>query len=588
MLDFKKIKIILIFFSFSILNAIPYSVEFIGLKETKIIDTIKNSSDLFLLMDRPPKTINGLRYRIQSNLPEIIKVFHAFGYYDASLSYDLEEEENKAKVYLFCDSGPRYLLHNFEIRYTPCDLEKEIKPLIDLQKLEIKLDAPTNSQILSDAKNRIILALAVHGYPLASIQTYDVIVDGIRKTINVNVCINLGPICYFGPTSILGLKDIDPRYIYRKIAWMEKDPYSPHKIIETQSRLTETNLFSSVSINHADNLNEENTLPMKIQVIESKHQNINVGTNYATVDGFGVTFSYINYNMRRMGEILAFQAELAKKAYTGFLTYKKPDFLWYNQDLFFSFYALKEKVWAYHAYTYGVLSKIAQRINKYFQYSYGIKSEFVEVTHSANRGRYQLLGAPFFLKYDTSNHLLNPTKGFAFSYSMTPFTSVALKKSTFLKQKFSYEVYVPFNKDEKIVFALRMQLGSIFGPSVYHIPITKLFLGGSDDNLRGYRYKTVGPRNSNHDLIGGRSAIYLSFEPRLRVTTTIGIVPFFDIGNVQLNQLPTFEGRWRKSVGIGLRYFTFFGPLRLDVGFPLDRVHGDPHYRIYVSIGQTF
>ena len=61
------------------------------------------------------------------------------------------------------------------------------------------------------------------------------------------------------------------------------------------------------------------------------------------------------------------------------------------------------------------------------------------------------------------------------------------------------------------------------------------------------------------------------------------------MGNIQREQWPTFHGKWRKSVGMGLRYFTFFGPLRLDVAFPLDKIKkSDPNYKIYLSIGQTF
>jgi translocation and assembly module TamA len=73
------------------------------------------------------------------------------------------------------------------------------------------------------------------------------------------------------------------------------------------------------------------------------------------------------------------------------------------------------------------------------------------------------------------------------------------------------------------------------------------------------------------------------------VSKEIGLVPFFDIGNVQLTQYPTIHGKWFKSTGLGLRYFSFMGPFRLDAAFPLNRRKGiDPVYKILVSIGQTF
>ena len=142
---------------------------------------------------------------------------------------------------------------------------------------------------------------------------------------------------------------------------------------------------------------------------------------------------------------------------------------------------------------------------------------------------------------------------------------------------------------KRFIFAGRLQFGSIAGARRENVPLPLLFLGGSEDDLRGYRYLTVSPLDKHRKPFGGRSAIYFTAETRFRVTETIGIVPFADFGTVTFSELPDFHAKWFKSVGVGLRYFTFFGPLRADIGFPLDRREGvDPAFRIYASIGQTF
>lgn len=99
---------------------------------------------------------------------------------------------------------------------------------------------------------------------------------------------------------------------------------------------------------------------------------------------------------------------------------------------------------------------------------------------------------------------------------------------------------------------------------------------------------TVSPLNENNKPLGGRSAVFLTAETRIRFTESLGLVPFADFGTVTLGEMPTFDAKWYKSVGVGLRIYTFFGPLRFDIGFPLDRRHIDPAFRIYASIGQTF
>nr|NGX27662.1 Translocation and assembly module TamA [Chlamydiota bacterium] len=159
----------------------------------------------------------------------------------------------------------------------------------------------------------------------------------------------------------------------------------------------------------------------------------------------------------------------------------------------------------------------------------------------------------------------------------------------YYSQVLTLSSYIPFWRNEFLILAQKLTIGTIFSNGIGAIPVPKRFFGGSEDNLRGYKYFTVSPLDEDDKPIGGRSAIYYSLEPRFRIWKPFGIVPFFDMGNVYLDQLPTFKGKWRKSVGIGLRYYSFFGPLRLDVAFPLNRREGiDPHWWIFVSLGQTF
>ena len=77
--------------------------------------------------------------------------------------------------------------------------------------------------------------------------------------------------------------------------------------------------------------------------------------------------------------------------------------------------------------------------------------------------------------------------------------------------------------------------------------LPKRFFGGSEDNLRGYKYYTVSPLDDEGKPIGGRSALFYSIEPRIRVSNSFGLVPFFDMGNVYLESFPTFKGKWRKA-----------------------------------------
>jgi translocation and assembly module TamA len=148
--------------------------------------------------------------------------------------------------------------------------------------------------------------------------------------------------------------------------------------------------------------------------------------------------------------------------------------------------------------------------------------------------------------------------------------------------------YLPL-LDERLILAQKLTLGTIISNGIRAIPVPNRFFGGSEENLRGYKYFSVSPLEKDNKPIGGRSALFYSLEMRIRLSQSFGLVPFFDMGNVYLEQFPTFKGKWRKSQGVGLRYYSFVGPLRLDLAFPLNHRKGiDPYWWVFVSLGQAF
>lgn len=566
-----------------------YEVKVSGLKDKSTIDAISKVSNLISLQDRPPKTINALRFRANNDKTVMLKLLHSLGYYDAEIKIDLDEIKEKVTVYIYFSLGVRYVIKNI----TLYDSEQK-KPLevcnITPQKLNLPLNSFVITQNVDEAQNNIITILSTCGYPLASIVNREVKIDLSEKNASIEWYVNKGPLSKFGKTIITGLKGINQKYIDSKLKWRYNEKFNSEKVFETQKKLLKTNLFSSVAIVHDEKVDQNNLLKMNIKVIEATHKYLSAGVSYATVDGFGGSVGWGNRNFRSMGELLEIQLNVAQRLYLGEATYKISDFRVQDQDYVAQIDAQRENIpVVYLAFDYSLINRIDRKYSNRFETSYGITAEYDDVTHSANNGKFLLLSMPIFLKFSTSSNLLNPTDGYTLIYRATPFKNFIHSEKWFFKQSLIWNLYMPMESSKIIVFAVRMQFGSIIGPNVFEIPLNKLFLGGSDDDLRGYKYRTVGPLDDNFNPIGGRSAIYFSFEPRIRITKSIGIVPFTDLGVVSLNQLPQIHEKWYKSVGIGIRYFSFFGPLRLDVGFPLDRRRQiDSSYKIYASIGQTF
>jgi translocation and assembly module TamA len=132
-------------------------------------------------------------------------------------------------------------------------------------------------------------------------------------------------------------------------------------------------------------------------------------------------------------------------------------------------------------------------------------------------------------------------------------------------------------------------VGSIAGADLADIPANRRFYAGGGGSIRGYEYQKVGPLDAAGDPIGGRSKIEVAAEVRVRVWGEIAVVPFIAGGQVYESVYPDFSDSVQWAAGLGLRYHTVVGPLRLDVAFPINRRDGiDDAFQIYISLGQAF
>jgi Outer membrane protein len=141
-----------------------------------------------------------------------------------------------------------------------------------------------------------------------------------------------------------------------------------------------------------------------------------------------------------------------------------------------------------------------------------------------------------------------------------------------------------------VVVAGRVRLGTIYGAGVFDIAPSRRFYSGGGGSVRGYGYQQLGPKDLAGNPIGGRGLAEFALETRIRLKQfggNFGVVPFFDGGSLTTKTLPDFKD-WRFAAGVGVRYYSSFGPIRIDVGVPLNRQKGDGPFAVTVSLGQAF
>jgi translocation and assembly module TamA len=218
----------------------------------------------------------------------------------------------------------------------------------------------------------------------------------------------------------------------------------------------------------------------------------------------------------------------------------------------------------------------------------GLGYKYSRVKQFGVEDEFSLISLPGRFTWDTSDDLLDPTRGGRLNLRLAPFFDTFKGSLGFVKGYGSYSRYLKISKKPFLVLAGRAALGSIWGEERDSIPADERWYAGGGGSVRGFAYQFAGPLFDG-DPIGGRSLLELSFELRAKVTKKIGIVTFIDGGSAFKAEFPDFKEDLRWGGGVGVRYYTPIGPVRLDVAVPLNpREDIDDPFQIYISIGQAF
>jgi translocation and assembly module TamA len=131
----------------------------------------------------------------------------------------------------------------------------------------------------------------------------------------------------------------------------------------------------------------------------------------------------------------------------------------------------------------------------------------------------------------------------------------------------------------RVRFLGRGEVGALYSSDFRALPASFRYFAGGDRNLRGYGYQSLGPRDEEGNVIGGARKLVLNLELDFRFLDRWGVATFVDAGNA----LDSFSGSWEKGAGIGLRWRSPIGMIRVDGAFALGG-HGSP-FRVHLNIG---
>ena len=602
-------------------DGVPYHVEIKGkgLENSPVQKLLGEVSQAVQMENDPPKSLAMLKRRCEGDLPEMQKVLRSFGYFRGTLKFEVmspktseaervdvqsvsraddpkndaaipSPQVNPTLVRFEVDLGPR-----FNFSKTTITLIPETPPgvLLPPTPAEVGLvaDTPYVASLVVKAGETILTRYKENGYPFPKIAHREVIADFKTNRVDVSFQVSPGTYACFGTTRVTGLDRLKVAYVDALIPWKEGGPYDIRLIKEARQTLFDTNLFGVVAFQNPEKVNPEGQLPMTVELKERAPRTVRLGLEYTTDYGPGINGSWTHRNLFGMAEKLTASAILNKETRTVALRFDKPMFL--NRDnTFISQIALNDETTdAYDATSGDASVLLQQQFTKTFRAGGGLGFHLSRVKENANneRNTYQLFYVPLTADLDTRKNILNPVKGYHLSLGMAPYQDISQSDIRFFRYIMSGSTYYNFNSGDWMVVALRATFGQIFGIDHDNMPADLRFYPGGGGSVRGYGYQMAGPLQGDIPL-GGLSMLTGSLEFRFKVTESIGLVPFLDAGTAYLDTVPDFSQQdMLYGAGLGLRYYTAIGPIRLDVAVPVNKREGvDSDYQIYVSIGQSF
>lgn len=534
--------------------------------------------------------------RGKADIELVDELMRTRGYYDARVTFRMSVERPQPPLIaarIEVTPGTLYALSSVSLTgLSQTDVrENELRGLFSVASGD-----PADTDAIIAASDALKAGLADKGFPFAQVSEPELTVDHDDRNAALVMAVQSGGYRNFGRIIVEGDPPFDAAHIAEFARFKPGEVFNQADVTDLNSAIIATGLAGSVRITPREGATPD-TADLVIAMTKAPKRTIAGQLGYGTGEGARAEVSWQHRNLFPPEGGLTLRTVVGTSEQSASAIFRRRNFTRRDYALNLEVAAANLNQVAYQARTFGISGSVERETNLIFQkrwvWSFGAELRLSDERKvygndpAPRRLLYTIAALPSNLTYDGSDDLLNPSRGFRLGARISPEVSFQSNVFTYVRMQVDGSGYVPVN--DRLVLAGRVRLGTIVGAERDRIAPTRRFYAGGGASVRGYGYQAIGPRDIANEPVGGRSLTEAAIEARFRFGSMrqFGIVPFLDAGTISTDALPSTKDL-RVGAGIGVRYYSNFGPIRIDVGTPINPQPGDSRIGVYVSLGQAF
>lgn len=521
-------------------------------------------------------TCESTNARINRRLPDIrndlARAGRALGYYHLSAAFSIERQESCWSLQAGVEPGAPVTID--DINVTVASETREFRNLLD--NLPVRSGDQLNHALYEEIKSRLSSLAIEQGFFAARFQSSQLRLDLESNSADIVIEFFPGDRFRIGTVDIAPLNALSTDFIQRFFEFDEEAYYSAGTLINLRNALNDSQYFSEVILTPELDQASDNRIPLRLNLQMRPRRVFSTGVGATTDIGPRLRFNYEDRYLNPRGHKFAINAAASPIQQNGDFSYTLPMQKPATESLQFSAGLLNENNDTYNnltsklSATYSIMNRSGWQQNIFLNYQHD------EFEINDEREVADLLIPGVNLSRTRADDALYPSRGWHLFGQISGASDDLLSTESFLQLNLSGKWIESLGTGR---FLFKFELGTTMTDAIEELPVSVQYFTGGDQSVRGYRYQSIGPLNELDEVTGGKHLLTSGIEYDFAVAEDWKLAVFADAGNA-FNDWSDFG--LKKSLGIGVRWLSPIGPIRVDLASPLD---DDDSFRIHVTMG---